>query len=432
MQTASPAALDEYIARFTQQVGGGFGLIQGDVRTTFAALIVISLGLAALLWAVDENDNVPAALIRKLLLFGFFAWLISNWHSLTLTVIKGFTALGLKAGGGRMSVADLLNSPSKIVWDGLEVAFDLLKYVGRLASEGMGVGFFTHIDTILVTAIVIIGVILAFVLLGVEVVVTVIEFYVVTLISFVMVPFGILTQTAFLAERAIAYVPAVGAKLMALALVISIGEQIFASYVVSAEPTWQESCGLLVAAIVFLMLALKIPSVAAAQITGSPQLSAGSAASSVVGLAASAGGLALAGRWAAGGLAAGAGASAARGAAGLRGLAGGRGPGAASGGGAGPSPGGGPSGGGAPSLGGVVSRARSSFSPQASSPSPSPPPSPSPSGDQTGGGDAPPVSSAPRRRGRAAWTAAGAAPWREDAAGQPAGMPRIHPPTDEA
>lgn len=309
MQTASPAALDDFISRFTSQVGAGFGLIHGDVQATFGTLMVISLSLAALLWAIDENQNVPAALIRKVLLFGFFAWLINSWHDLTLTVIKGFVALGLKAGGGRMSVDELLKSPSKVVWDGLDVAFELLKYIGRVASEGMGVGFFTHIDTILVTAIVIVGVILAFILLGVEVVVTVIEFYVVTLISFVMVPFGILTQTSFLAERAIAYVPSVGVKMMALALVVSIGEQIFTSYTLSAEPTWQESCGMLVAAIVLLMLALKIPAVAAAQITGSPQLSAGSAAASVVGIAATMGGAALAGRWLAAGTAQSAGAA---------------------------------------------------------------------------------------------------------------------------
>lgn len=309
MQTASPAALDAFIARFTGQVGAGFGLIHGDVRATFGTLMVISLGLSALLWALDENQNVPAGLIRKMLLFGFFAWLIHSWRDLTLTVVKGFVALGLKAGGGKMSVNELLQSPSKIVWDGLEVAFALLKYIGRLASEGMGVGFFTHIDTILVTAIVIVGVILAFILLGVEVVVTIIEFYIVTLICFVLAPFGILTQTSFLAERAIGYVPSVGVKMMALALVISIGESIFTSYTLSAEPTWQESCGMLVAAIVLLMLALKIPAIAAAQITGSPQLNAGSAAASVVGIAATIGGAALAGRWLAGGTAQSAGAA---------------------------------------------------------------------------------------------------------------------------
>ena len=423
MSTASPAALDEFLNRYTGQVGGGFGLIQGDVQAVFATLAVISLGFSALLWAIDENQNVPAALIRKVMLFGFFAWLITGWHALTLTVVNGFAALGLKAGGGGMSVGDLMHSPSKVIIDGLKVAFELLKYIGRLSSEGLGTGFFVHFDAILITALAALGVIIAFAVLGIHIMVTIIEFYIVTLIGFVTVPFGILTQTAFLAERAIGYVVAIGVKVMAIAIVVSIGEQIFSSYIVSPEPDWAESCGLLIAALAFCMLAFKIPEIAAAQITGGPQLSAGAAAAGAVGLAATAGGLALAGRWAAGGLAVGAGASAARGAAGLRGLAGGRGPGpGATGGGSGPSPGGG----GSPSVASVVSRARSSFSPPPSSPS-----------SAEGGGDAeaPPAERGPGRRdGGGGRTAAGAAttPWREDAAGQPVGMPKIHPPIDEA
>jgi type IV secretion system protein TrbL len=109
---------------------------------------MISLGLSALLWALDENQNVPAALMRKILLFGFFAWLISGWHALTLTVVNGFATLGLKAGGGsQMSVYDLLHSPSKVIIDGLNVAFNLLKYMGSLAKEGMGTWAFSPTST---------------------------------------------------------------------------------------------------------------------------------------------------------------------------------------------------------------------------------------------------------------------------------------------
>ena len=147
MSTASPAAIDDLLDRYTTQVGSGFGLIQGDVQTTFGILMIISLGLSALLWALDEHQNIPAALVRKILLFGFFAWLISGWKTLALTVVNGFAALGLKAGGGALTVGELMQ-PSKVAIDGLKVAFDLLKYIGRLASEGMGVGFFTHIDAI--------------------------------------------------------------------------------------------------------------------------------------------------------------------------------------------------------------------------------------------------------------------------------------------
>jgi type IV secretion system protein TrbL len=88
-----------------RQVGNGFGLIQGDVQTTFGLLVVISIGVSAsALGARRTPRTFPAALIRKVLLFGFFAWLIGSWRDLTLTVIKGFAALGIKAGGGRMSV----------------------------------------------------------------------------------------------------------------------------------------------------------------------------------------------------------------------------------------------------------------------------------------------------------------------------------------
>lgn len=298
MATASPAAIDEFLDRFTTQVGSGFGLIQGDVQGVFATLMVISIGLSALLWALDDGHNVPAALIRKILLFGFFAWLITGWRSLSLTVVNGFAALGLKAGGGGLGLADLMQAPSTIVSDGLSVAFELLKYIGRLSGEGLGTGFFTHFDAILVAAIAAVGIILAFLILAVEIAITIIEFHIVTLIAFVTVPFGILTQTASLSERAIGYVVSAGLKLMALALIVSIGESVFTTYTVSADPTWEEACGLLLAALVMVMLALKIPSIAAALITGGPQLSTGSAVSGAAGLAAAVGGVALAGRMA--------------------------------------------------------------------------------------------------------------------------------------
>lgn len=407
MSTASPAAIDDLLDRYTGQVGSGFGLIQGDVQATFGILMIISLGLSALLWALDEHQNVPAALVRKILLFGFFAWLISGWKALTLTVINGFAALGLKAGGGGLTVGELMQ-PSKVAIDGMEVAFELLKYIGRLASEGMGVGFFTHIDAILITAVVAIGVILAFMVLAVEIAVTIVEFYIVTLIGFVTVPFGILTQTAFMSERAIGYVISVGAKVMALALVVSIGEQIFASYTVSAEPTWAESCGLLLAALLIVMLAFKVPAIAAAQITGGPQLSAGSAAAGAVGLAATVGGLALAGRWAMGAGAAGSAASARSASRLPSGAGGGSGGGSSSGpgGGAGGSNGGGAAAGArkAASTSAVVGRARASFAAPASTPSsarPSgpqedPPPEP-PAGEPTAPEDWEPDPPRPRK-----------------------------------
>ena len=304
MSTASPAGLDVFLNNFRSQVDSGFGLISGDVQSVLATLVVISIVTTAILWAIDENQNVLAALVRKVLLIGFFTWLVTQWHSLSQTVVEGFASLGLKAGGGAMSLGDFLNSPSKIVMKGIEICIGLFDYIHRVAPGP--VEFFAHIDVVLVALIACIGVLIAFVILAIEVTVVVIEFHIVTLIAFVTVPFGILTQTSFLSERAIGYVVSVGIKLMALAIVISIGTTIFDAYTVSADPDIYEDVGLLLGAVVMVMLALKIPAIAGALISGGPQLNAGSALMGAAGVAAGVAGVGLAARMAGGAIAQGA------------------------------------------------------------------------------------------------------------------------------
>jgi type IV secretion system protein TrbL len=309
MATAGTSALDEFITRFTTQIDSGFGVISGDVQTILGTLVVISIVLTAIMWAIDETQNVLGPLVRKILLVGFFAWLVGNWHSLSVTVVTGFGQLGLRAGGGA-SIGDFMSAPTRSVEAGFKIFLQIIQYIGQLASQNAGFGALQHIDMILVAAVAAIGILLAFIVLAIEIAITIIEFHLVTLIAFVTVPFGVLTQTSFLAERAIGYVVSVGLKFMALGVILGIGLNIFKTYTLSPEPTVPEECGLLLAAVFLMMLALKIPSIAGALISGGPQLNAGGALMGAAGVAAGAAGVALAGRaiggavaggWAAGG-----------------------------------------------------------------------------------------------------------------------------------
>jgi type IV secretion system protein TrbL len=299
MATAGTSALDEFITRFTTQIDSGFGVISGDVQVVLGTLVVISIVLTAIMWAVDETQNVIAPLVRKILLVGFFAWLVGNWHSLTVTVVTGFGQLGLKAGGGA-SIGDFMSAPTRAVEAGFKIFLQIIQYIGELASQNGGFGALQHIDMILVAAVAAIGILLAFIILAIEVAITIIEFHLVTLIAFVTIPFGVLTQTSFLAERAIGYVVSVGLKFMALGVILGVGLNIFNTYTLSPEPTVPEECGLLLAAIFLMMLALKIPAIAGALISGGPQLNSGSALMGAAGVAAGAAGVALAGRAVAG------------------------------------------------------------------------------------------------------------------------------------
>jgi type IV secretion system protein TrbL len=294
--TADTAVLDDFLNAFQSQVDSGFGLISGDVGKVFSLLVIISVSMTALLWALDEGSQVSPALVRKILLVGAFSWLITSWKTLSTAIAEGFAALGLKAGAGSLSLADFMQAPTKVVGLGLADAFAIVKYIGKLSQQGYGIGFFAHFDVIMIAALSAVGLIIAFIVLAVEVAVTVIEFHVVTLVAFVTIPFGVLSQTAFLAERAIAYAFAVGVKLMSLALVVSIGETVFATYAVSTEPGAAEECGLLLAAVLMVVMANKIPAVAAGLITGSPSLTFNSAGTAIVGTATAASGALLAAR----------------------------------------------------------------------------------------------------------------------------------------
>ena len=291
MSTADANVLDDFLNRFSTQVDSGFGLIQGDVSAVLTTLVIISITVTALLWAIDENQNVLAALVRKVLLVGFFVFLVAQWQSLAKTVVNGFAALGLKAGGGTLTIASFTTSPSQIVGAGIKVISGLMAYVKTIAPGP--IEFFAHLDIVLMAIIASIGILIAFVILAVEIVVTIVEFHIVTLVAFVVVPFGVLTQTSFMSERAIGYVASVGVKVMALALVVSIGTSIFNSYTVSADPGIGEDVGLLLAAVLMVMLSLKVPQIAAALISGGPQLNAGSAAMGAAGVALGVAGTAL-------------------------------------------------------------------------------------------------------------------------------------------
>jgi type IV secretion system protein TrbL len=305
MATASPAALDLFIQRFTSQIDSGFGLISGDVQVILGTLVVISIALTAILWAIDETQNILASLVRKVLVVGFFAWLVGSWQTLSATVVNGFARLGLRAGGSGMATSDFQNAPTAAVDAGMVVVHQLMIYIGSLASQNLGMGVFAHFDVILIASVAAIGILLAFIILAIEIAITIIEFHLVTLIAFVTVPFGVLTQTSFLAERSIGYVVSVGLKMMALGVILGIGTNVFQTLTLSPEPTIGEECGLLLAALFLMMLALKVPSIAGALISGGPQLSSGSALMGAAGVAAGAAGVGLAARAAGGAVASG-------------------------------------------------------------------------------------------------------------------------------
>jgi type IV secretion system protein TrbL len=290
------AIIDTFTETFSRYIDSGFGLLSGDVAFLTTVLIAIDITLAGLFWALMGEDNVLAQLIRKVLYIGFFALLLSNFKGLADIVFQSFTGLGLKASGASLTAADLMR-PGFVASTGFDASRPLIEKAGELIGVTT---FFSNFVTIVVLLLAWLIVLLAFFVLSVQLFIAIIEFKLTVLAGFVLVPFALFGQTAFLAERVLGNVISSGIKLMVLAIVVGIGSSLFGTLIrPSGEITLAQAASTILAAIAVFGLAIFVPGIAAGLISGAPQLGAGAA----VATTAAVGGSAIAGGMLAGGAA---------------------------------------------------------------------------------------------------------------------------------
>lgn len=258
---------------FSNTVSAGFANISGAVNGLFGIMIVLTVALTGIYWALSDNRASLAAGFSKILLIGFFAYLINDWQALSETLYAGFIELGLLAGGSSLSASDFLN-PGKII----ETGWEIVRAIGESpqnASSALDV--LGNMVDALIFAFAMLGIMLAFAILAIQIVVALLEFKIVTLAGFVLLPFGIWSKSAFLAERPLGYVISAGLKILTLALIVSGAQAVFDQLMPSPDADIYEALTVLTASLMLAMLAIFIPNLAASLITGGPNLGAGAA-----------------------------------------------------------------------------------------------------------------------------------------------------------
>lgn len=288
MSPPNAGILDTVLNTFRTEIDSGFGVLQGPVSGTLGTLIVISLVIMALFWAVDDAGALWAPLFRKILVVGWWSYLILNWQSLALAIYTAFGALGAQV-GGVAGLAGFLNYPSAVVHLGIvnaEVLLDLAAYYAGqtnqwgtppIANTGLDLmaafkvflGSLVNIIEALGCALLIF---IAYFWLALEIVVTTIEFHIVILIGYCALPFGVLERTSSHAERVLAYIISAGFKVMALGVVIGLGQNFLTNYQLAYTPGVlpgiDQMAGLALGILVVLMLAISAPKYAQAIIMG--------------------------------------------------------------------------------------------------------------------------------------------------------------------
>ncbi len=297
----SSQTANDLMTVFSGTITAGFSSLAGPVNGIFGLMIGLVVALTGLQWAVSSNRDVLAGAFSKILVIGAFAYIINDWQGLSETIFAGFMQIGLTAGGGSISAADFLN-PGAVI----ETGWEIVKAIGNAptVTENPLDVIGNLVDAILI-GVSMLGIMIAFSVLALQIIVTLLEFKIVTLGGFILLPFGIFSKTSFMAERPLGYVVAAGLKVLALAIVVSGAQTIFAQLMPSPEPDIYEALTILTAAIILAMLSLFAPNLAAALVSGGPSLGAGALSVGALAVGA-AGGAAIAGTMAAGAAGAGA------------------------------------------------------------------------------------------------------------------------------
>lgn len=264
--------INSFMQHIDTSIMTGFGLIQGNVHFLFNSFLVITIVFFGLYAAFTDND-VIVSLFFKVLYIGFFSYIVTNWKPLSETIANSFATLGLTAGGSQITLAQFMD-PGAIAYRGWNLTLSLLQYATDLSS---GWGFAENLGEIALYLLTALGILVCFFIMAVQVFMAIITFKLVTLAAFILVPFGLWKGTGFMAERAIGYVFSSGIRLMILALVISLGQNLFSAITLNPAPTADEAAGALLGSLVFAVLCFYAPSMASDLVTGGPSLGAGGA-----------------------------------------------------------------------------------------------------------------------------------------------------------
>ena len=262
---------------FLFEFSAGYGRIQVWAVALLQALATIDLALAGLWW-MFHKQNALTGLIQRLLLYGVFVWLVTGWPSLIEAVANGFIQVGVRGGGSTMSLVEF-TQPSTIARLGLVATEPIFLHI---RDYGFWAGL-KNIGDIIITGLCGLAIVAGFFWVAIQVFVLFLEFYVMAVCSLMLIPFGVNQYTAWISEQTFGTVLGHGVKLMVLAFISSLAFPLLAQWTLPPDPPFKMVLALACAVWAITMLCWHAPTIAAGMLAGSPALTAGIAAGTLVG-----------------------------------------------------------------------------------------------------------------------------------------------------
>jgi len=285
--------LSDTLVKFLDVVQLNYDVFHAWAMRLFYLLVTLDIIITIILPLV-RGENWVSGLVRRIIIILVLFTFITNYDYWVNLVVNGGVAAGIKASTGQdmahpdsVAVLNVLKSPSLI----MEMPSKLL---GKMWDQMSG------FDPGGAIMLVLIGLImyLSFAIVTLTVIVTYLEFAFAATLSLILLPFAALKQTAFIGEKVFSLVVSYAVRLMTLSFIIGVGQAVFEQVgndFFTNYSGWQDGMVMALVGILYLMLTMSIPKMAAGLFSGSPSLGAGDAAMAAGGVAMAGLGLGMAG-----------------------------------------------------------------------------------------------------------------------------------------
>jgi P-type conjugative transfer protein TrbL len=230
----------------------------------FWKLVLLDVIVSTLKLALERKEfgDYAAWFSRKMLTIGFFYSVMKFSDTWIPFIIQSFALIGQKASGYFDA------SPDGIVTYGVDMALNMLAILGKLGVGDVMILF-------LPVAFFAILIFIAFCVVAGQLLVTLIESYIVVGAGVIMLGFSGSQWTSDMATAYLKYAVGTGVKLMMAYLIIGAGIVVFQNMSIDVD-NLLKSCAIVCAqSLIFVFLAWNIPSMAGAMLSGSPSSTLG-------------------------------------------------------------------------------------------------------------------------------------------------------------
>lgn len=172
--------------------------LKPTVMSLLSSFLIIDLTLS-FLFDESEGLNIFIKLIKKVLYYGFFIWIIQEYGTIIFeNLMGGAIQLGNVASGKGASVEIDVNLLEKFGVDAKDITGITTVGIGAVILDLFGV---EAMATVMLFAA--IGYMLFFIMLYSQIVITFVKFYLVAGYAFILIPFGVFEKTKDIAMKAL-------------------------------------------------------------------------------------------------------------------------------------------------------------------------------------------------------------------------------------